>query len=321
MRLVAADRGVAPLGSSSLHRQDANGLVTYYFESPAVDGVIHTVFTRLGGVSRGPFATLNVGNGVGDDEAAVAENHARIYAHMDLTADRVASAHQVHGNRVAVVAASDAGRVIPGTDGLVTHVPGVGLLLRFADCQPILLYDPTHHALGLIHAGWRGIALGIARRAVEVMQDAFGSQPGELIAGLGPAIGPCCYIVGQNVAAAMGYALPNWRRVMKPQDEARWHFDLPAANAQQLAAAGVRELEQANLCTACHSHEFFSHRADNGQTGRFAVMAYLKPRRSQPGTEEAETPLVMDKAEGSAEVVSLHPPGFPSFDELAGSSA
>jgi YfiH family protein len=300
-----------------LHRQDANGLVTYRFEALAVENVVHAVFTRLGGVSRGSFATLNVGNGVGDDEAAVAENHARIYAHMDLAASWVASPHQVHGNRVAVVTARDAGRVIPGTDGLVTKALGLGLLLRFADCQPILLYDPTHHVLGLIHAGWRGVALGIARRAVEAMQETFNSRPEELMAGLGPAIGPCCYTVGQNVASAMGYALPNWSQVMTPQDEDQWRFDLPAANVQQLAAAGVRDIEQAHLCTACHSQEFFSHRADNGQTGRFAVMAYLRPRGTQPGTEGAQTPLEKDKPEGSADFVSLHPPGFPSFDELA----
>jgi YfiH family protein len=304
-----------------LHRQDADGLVTYHFEALAAENLIHAVFTRLGGVSRGVFATLNVGNGVGDDEAAVAENHARIYAHIDLSAHWVVSPHQVHGNRVALVTAGDAGRVIPGTDGLVTNVPGVGLLLRFADCQPILLYDRTHHALGLIHAGWRGVALGIARRAVEAMQEAFDSQPEELIAGLGPAIGPCCYTVGQNVAAAMGYALPDWRQVMSPLDEDQWRFDLPAANAQQLAAAGVREIEQAHLCTACHSQEFFSHRAENGRTGRFAVMAYLGPRGTQPATEGAQTSLDKDEPEGSADFVSLYPPGFPSFDELTGGNS
>jgi YfiH family protein len=221
---------------------------------------------------------------------------------------------------VVVVTAKDAGQVIPGTDGLVTNAPGVGLLLRFADCQPILLYDRAHHALGLIHAGWRGVALGIARRAVEAMQDAFGSRPEEIVAGLGPAIGPCCYIVGQNVAAAMGYALPNWRQVMSPLDEDQWRFDLPAANAQQLAAAGVREIEQAHLCTACNSEEFFSHRADNGRTGRFAVLAYLKAGDSQQGTGGTEASLGQNESQASAELVSLQPPGFPSFAELAGGS-
>jgi copper oxidase (laccase) domain-containing protein len=157
-----------------LQRQDANGLVTYRFEALAIENVVHTVFTRLEDVSRGPFATQNVRNGVGDDDA-VAENHTRICAHMDLAANGVPSPHQVHGNRVAVVTATDTGQVIPGTDGLVPNVPGVGLLLRFADCQPILLYDRTHHALDLIQGGWRGVALGIARRAVEAMREAFDS--------------------------------------------------------------------------------------------------------------------------------------------------
>ncbi len=295
-----------------MKRQFSHGLPTYQFEELAFEGAVHAVFTRLGGVSQGPFATLNVSRTVGDDEAAVAENLARIYAHLGLSADRVASTHQVHSNRVAVVTASDAGRVFSGTDGLVTDVPGIALLLRFADCQPILLYDPVHHALGLVHAGWRGIAQGIARRAVETMQEAFGTQPQALIAGLGPAIGPCCYTVGHEVASAMGYALPDWRRVMEPQED-RWRFDLSAANAQQLAATGVRAIEQAHLCTACHKDEFFSHRGDNGQTGRFAVVAYLKPGT---GTKKKEKPVpAQPEPAGHEEPDSLQPPGFPAFSE------
>jgi hypothetical protein len=126
--------------------------------------------------------------------------------------------------------------------------------------------------------------------------------------------------VGQNVAAAMGYALPDWRLVMSALDEDQWRFDLPAANAQQLAAAGIREIEQAHLCTACNSEEFFSHRGDNGRTGRFAVLAYLKPGEPRPGTYGPEAPLGQGEPQASAEPVSLQPPGFPSFDELAGGS-
>ena len=200
-------------------RQEHNGLVTYSFENLTDKSLIHAVFTRLGGVSQGPFATLNVGNTVGDDRAAVAENHARIYTHLDLDKGRIVTPQQVHSNRVAIISESDAGQVIPSTDGLVTDTPGLGLLLRFADCQPILLYDPVRHALGLIHAGWRGAAQGIALRAVETMQEAFGTRPQDLIAGLGPAIGRCCYAVGDNVAAAMGYALPDWQQVMSPLSE------------------------------------------------------------------------------------------------------
>ena len=309
--------------------QSSNGLVTYHFQRLTAEGLVHAIFTRLGGVSREPFATLNVSRSVGDDEAAVAQNLARIHAHMGLTPDRVATAHQVHSNRVVVVTAQDGGQIAPATDALVTDTPGLALLLRFADCQPIILYDPVRRALGLVHAGWRGLAQGIARRAVETMQEAFGTKPADLLAGLGPAIGPCCYTVGDDVASAMGYALPDWQKVMTPDPGPRrrdlpsgtgWRLDLPAANAQQLAAAGVpaRRMEQAGLCTACHNDEFFSHRADNGKTGRFAAVAclpagekaYSRPAVAQPRQESrAQEPAIAD---------TLQPPGLPGFDEMVG---
>lgn len=288
-------------------RHDRDGLVTYQFESLAADGLVHAVFTRLGGVSSGVFATLNVGHTVGDEPHAVRENHRRIYAHLGIDAEQVASPHQVHGNHVALATARDAGRLYDNTDGLVTRTPGIALLLRFADCQPILLYDSVHHAVALVHAGWRGVAQGIAHRAVEAMEDAFGTRRGDLVAGLGPAIGPCCYTVGHKVAAAMGYAMPDWQAVMESVDDDQWRFDLPGANAQQLAAAGVTRVEQAGLCTSCHADEFYSHRAHNGDTGRFAVVTCLRPR---PVSEEHDT--------SSARIVaqmpdSLHPPGLPAF--------
>jgi YfiH family protein len=298
-----------------LHRQDVGGVVTYHFESLEADGLVHAVFTRLGGVSEGSFSSLNVGNSVGDDKAAVAENHARIYDRLGLSPDCVASPRQVHGNHVARVKAGDGGRLFANTDGLVTGTPGVGLLLRFADCQPILLYDPVHHALGLIHAGWRGVAQGIARRAVEAMREAFDSQPQDLIAGLGPAIGPCCYTVGHKVAAAMGYALPDWGQAMVLDGEDRWRLDLSAANSQQLAAEGVQQIESAGLCTACNLEEFFSHRGQAGRAGRFAVVAYLGVGSEQQGTAPAADAAAEPGAEPPVGY-SINPPGFPGFGEF-----
>jgi YfiH family protein len=299
--------------------QASDGLPTYHFDTLDHAAVFHAVFTRQGGVSSGPFATLNVGSGVGDDPAAVAENHERVYARLGVPADRVSSARQVHGNQITVVSGEGAGQVYPSTDGLLTPTPGVALLLRFADCQPILLYDPVQHALGLIHAGWRGIALGIAHRAVQRMQSAFGSDPASLVACLGPAIGPCCYVVGDNVATAMGYALPNWRRAMQ-RVESGWRLDLSGANAQQLAAAGVQHVEQAAMCTACRSHEFFSHRASGGRTGRFAVGAYLEARAENAAAglssteRRAATPHPVNRSRES-QPNSLNPRGLPAFDE------
>lgn len=297
-------------------RNDASGMVTYHFESLNLPGLQHAIFTRLGGVSQGPFATLNVGNSVGDDEAAVAENHARIFAHLGLGSQQVTSPHQVHGNHVALVTGHDAGRQIPNTDGLLTATPGVALLLRFADCQPILLYDPVRHALALVHAGWRGVAQGIARRAVEAMKAAFGTDPQQLLAGLGPAIGPCCYTVGHNVAAAMGYALPDWTQVMSAESEDVWRLDLSAANAQQLRAEGVSSIEQAGICTHCRLDEFYSHRGDNGQTGRFAVVTYLEPRSGGRGESVEAVDESRPSPDPLSEFDSLNPPGFPAFYEV-----
>jgi hypothetical protein len=185
--------------------------------------------------------------------------------------------------------------------------------LRFADCQPVVLYDPVHHAVGLIHAGWRGVAQGIVRRGVEAMADAYDSQPRDLLAGLGPAIGPCCYTVGHEVAAAMGYALPDWRQVMKLVGDDRWSLDLSAANAQQLAAAGVARVEEAHLCTACRSDEFFSHRAEDGRTGRFAAVVVLEPHAGEAEAKHAGETVTQETG-----LESLQPPGMPSFSEMTG---
>ena len=293
-------------------RRKVNGLVTYHFETLAVEGLVHAVFTRLGGVSSEPFATLNVGHTVGDDERAVGVNLSRVYKHLALDSGRVVTPHQVHSSRVELVSSDHVGQVIPNTDGLTTSTPQVGLLLRFADCQPILLYDPINQALALVHAGWRGVAQAIARRAVESMQDAFGTRPQELIAGLGPAIGPCCYTVGQDVASAMGYALPNWEQALQ-LEAGTWHLNLPEANGQQLRAAGVQKIEQASLCTACHVDEFFSHRAERGRTGRFAVAALLRTPSQNQGPRSVKLPGSEPEDEPGPQ--SLHPPGLPAFHE------
>ena len=243
----------------------------------------------------------------------------RPYLYCSATLRQVTSPRQIHSNRVVVISGAQAGSTIPDSDGLVTATPGVALLLRFADCQPILLYDPAQHALALVHAGWRGVAQGIARRAVEAMVQAFGTRPGEILAGLGPAIGPCCYTVGDKVAAAMGYVLPDWSGAMAALGEGQWRLDLSAANAQQLAAEGVQQIESADLCTACNQHEFYSHRAENGRTGRFAVAAYLEPGYAAeraarlPDSQQRR----QDPREDSASDLpdSLNPPGFPAFGE------
>jgi copper oxidase (laccase) domain-containing protein len=160
------------------------------------------------------------------------------------------------------------------------------------------------------------VALGIARRLVEAMEETFGSRARALLAGLGPAVGPCCYTVGQEVAATMGYALPDWKRALRLEGEESWRLDLSAANAQLLAAAGVAQIEQSGICTACRNDEFFSHRADGGRTGRFAVVAYLRPLTGHEAA--AMAPVALDVA-GDDELSlfdSLQPPGLPDFGPI-----
>ena len=295
-------------------RRSAGGLVSYHFERLDGLGVPHGVFTRLGGVSRKPFASLNLGHEIGDRLSAVRGNHKIVYQAMGLSASRVATANQVHSNRVVVVDHKDGGLIAPKTDGLVTGAQELALMLRFADCQPILLYDPRNHVLGLVHAGWRGVAQGIARRAVETMSRSFGTRSGDLFAGLGPAIGPCCYTVGQEVAAAMGYSLPDWRKAMTPYGDG-WLLDLTEANAQQLHAVGVGNIERADLCTACNTDEFYSHRGEGGATGRFGVVAFLSQSTALGNDLAEERP---EQPAGSTEVgrSSLTPPGLPTLGEM-----
>lgn len=253
-------------------RECTDGVVLYRFEglSPA-EGLTHAVLTRIGGVSRGPYATLNLGHTVGDDLAAVEENHRRALGVLGLEPRQVVSPYQVHGARVGVIGRAHLGTVQPATDALVTIVPAVPLLMRFADCAPVLLFDPVRRGVGMAHAGWRGVVAGVVEATIQTMTERLGCNPADLWAGIGPTIGPCCYAVGPEVAGAMEAASPPGAGVVREAD-GRTYLDLPAVVEAQLRAAGVGQVEDAHLCTACHVEEFFSHRAERGRTGRFGVV-------------------------------------------------
>ena len=253
-----------------MQRVAKNGLAWYTFESFAGLSVIHGAFTRLGGVSRYPFASLNVGGHVGDDPAAVAANHRALCDALGADPTRIADARQVHGDRIARVSG---GGTHDATDALMTDVPGVLLLLRFADCVPVWLVDPEHPAIALTHAGWQGTAQRIAAKTVHAMVETFGSRPEALRAGLGPAIGPCCFEVGADVAAQLRASAPE--AVLANAD----HVDLWAVNAAQLRGEGVAHIEVAHLCASCRTDEFYSHRREAGRTGRYAAVAGLNDAR------------------------------------------
>jgi len=257
-----------------LLRISKDGLVFYTF--PAFQGLTCAIFTRLGGVSKPPFDSLNVGHTVGDDLNAVEENHRLIFEALGISKEQVVTARQVHGLGLALVDERHEGKVIPDTDGLLTSNPGLFLMLRFADCVPVVLYDPAKNAVGLLHAGWKGSIMGIAFKAVNLMQEAFGSRPEEIVAGIGPSIGPCCYEIGEDVAELAREFWPN--PPILHTSQGKMHLDLWELNRQWLLKAGVKEVEVAGICTRCRSEEFFSHRASKGLTGRFAAVVGLNGR-------------------------------------------
>ena len=261
-----------------MQRIVAQDLVYYQFDRFAQNGheLAHGCFTRLGGVSRPPWQSLNTGHTVGDDREHVRENHERICSALGIHLADVVSPQQVHSAVVRVVDGGDRGQVCKQTDALVTDMPGVYLMLRFADCVPVLLYDPVRRVVGLAHAGWRGTVKCIARATVQRMVEAFGCRPADISAGIGASIGPCCYEVGDEVVDAAREAFPDAPYLLQRQMRGRWHFDLWTANQVQLAQMGLTSIEVSGLCTACQTNEWFSHRAEKGRTGRLGVVIGLR---------------------------------------------
>lgn len=258
-------------------RRTANGIVFYQFASlTAYEELLHAVFTRIGGASQGAFHSLNLGHFIGDDDAAVQSNHERIFEVLGIKAHHVVTAHQVHGANVAIVGTAHWGAIMPATDSLVSIEHGTALLLRFADCVPLMLYDPSRHAIALVHVGWRGLFAGVVLHTLSALQQAFGCAPCEFVAGIGPAIGPCCYEVGPEVVAKVEQAFGTGSDLLLPQPNGAVHFDLPGAIRRQLRDQGLQHIEDSRLCTSCHTDEFFSHRAERGRTGRFAVVLALR---------------------------------------------
>jgi polyphenol oxidase len=260
-----------------MNRIRAGELAYYRFESFGVAQVSHGVFTRLGGVSAAPFASLNLGHTVGDDSACVEANHRAIYGALGISAEDVVTVHQVHSDRVVRVAPGDGGKCYPEADALISNVPSLYLLLRFADCVPILLYAPRQQAVGLAHAGWQGTLKGIAAKAARSMISAYGCAPGEIYAGIGPAIGPCCFEVGPEVVDLVHATQSHGDALLsRQQPDGKAHLDLWRANAAQLAEVGIEHIAMADLCTHCRCDEFYSHRGEHGHTGRFGVLIGLR---------------------------------------------
>ena len=247
-----------------------------YFEAPpmkALDLINHVFCTRCGGVSQGPFSSLNLAEGNGDEPTRVRVNRDLVLKAFGISPAQLITMNQMHRDRVWIVnnplppsMASSEARY----DALLTDQRGIAIGVLTADCVPILLVDAKHSVIGIIHAGWRGTLLGIARKALRKMTHHFGTHPEDLLVAIGPSIGECCYEVDEAVMGPFRSSRWNWRSYSRPKGKNTWSLNLAQANIEQMRDLGIRD-EQCcwiRICTACNTDIFFSHRAEGPRTGR-----------------------------------------------------
>lgn len=247
-------------------------------------GIPHGFTTRLGGVSEGIFASLNLGANRGDEPQRVRENYRRVCAALGVDMGKLVFSSQVHGDVVRPVTLADAGRGLDRpvgyeADGLITDEPGLTLVVFGADCATILLCDPLRRVVAAVHAGWRGTALGIVSRAVEVMVRDYGCERKEILAAVGPCISRCCFETGQEVPQAMTEALGEEAvpYITELAGE-KYKVDLKGLNALWLKRSGVltTNIDISPDCTLCRPEKYWSHRYTKGERGSQAALISLK---------------------------------------------
>ena len=238
------------------------------------DGIAvpHCFTTRLGGVSSGYLASLNLGIRRDDDPANVAENYRILGSAVGFSLEDVVATKQIHSDIVYAATAADRGKCLmdgasPVCDALITNTPGVALNVFTADCTPILFHDPVTGAVGAAHAGWRGTAAGIAAKTVQAMVDAYGCQPENIRAAIGPHIGPCCFETDWDVPQAMLDAVGEEARPFIEHRGDKYYVNLTEINSLFLRRAGIRHIEASAECTACQPERYWSYRRVGAKRG------------------------------------------------------
>jgi YfiH family protein len=251
-----------------------NGICYYQFDALQTR---HALFTRRGGVSPDPWGSLNVGGTVGDDLARVHENRRLSFQAMGCVPESIFDVWQIHSADVVCARAPrPAGESYRQADIILTDRPNVTLFMRFADCVPILLHDPRKGVVGLAHAGWMGTLRDVAKATVEAMEKNYGSNPADIIAGIGPSIGPDHYEIGADVILQVMQKHADEAELVLKSHHGKIHFNLWEANRLSLERVGVGQIEVSGICTACHTEDWFSHRAEKGRTGRFGALISLQ---------------------------------------------
>ena len=242
--------------------------------------VPHCFTTRLGGVSTGHLASLNIGMHRGDDPENVAKNYKILANALSFDTQNLVLTRQTHSDIVRAVTKTDAAGLdhsaYPECDALITNDPGTALVVFTADCTPILLHDPITGAVGAAHAGWRGTAANIAGKTVEAMVRAYGCDPANIHAAIGPNIAQCCFACDADVPDAMTDALGDTAREWIERREDKYYVNLKAINAQFLRNSGVTHIEISTECTMCSCHRFWSHRVTKGNRGSQGAIIVCK---------------------------------------------
>jgi YfiH family protein len=250
-----------------------NGLIYFKFDSLKTK---HAIFTRHGGTSPEPWQSLNVGGTVGDDLARVRRNRILSFETMACAPESIFDVWQVHSADVVFAQAPRPTKeAYRQADIILTDQPEVTLFMRFADCVPILLHDPRRGVIGISHAGWIGTLGDVATTTVKAMQKNYGSNPADITAGIGPSIGPDHYEIGADVILQVMQKFGDETELFLKSHHGKIHFNLWETNRLLLERAGIEKIEVAGICTACHTQDWFSHRAEKGRTGRFGALICL----------------------------------------------
>jgi len=259
-------------------KSEKNGIIYYEFEHMAATELVNHCFsTRIGGVSKTPYNSMNLAYHLDDCQQAVDENFRLICAAVGFDHEKIAMTQQIHQDTIQILTTTT--KVVQnGVDGLITAATGPVLTTYYADCTPLLFFDPEKKVIANSHAGWRGTALNIAKKTVKQMIDNFACQPKNILAGIGPCISLAHFEVGGEVVQAFKKQLPEVAPHLKRKNAQKWHLDLTAINYQLLIEAGLLEknIETANLCTYENANLFFSHRRDGLARGNMVAMISLK---------------------------------------------
>lgn len=257
-------------------RKDKNGLRWYEFEKFIGYPLRHGIFTRHGGVSQGHLMSLNMGGTVGDEPSNPRKNQDLMLTSLDLPTDRVFDVWQVHSaDYVVAKEPRPINTEHMKADIIISNQKNVTLVMRFADCIPLMVYDTVQKAVGIAHAGWIGTAKNVAGALIQAMVNEFNADPVNIIAGIGPSICQEHYPVGDDVVEAFSSQFPDQMDELFVKIGTKFHLDLWRANYLQLWNESVRNIEVSQICTACHTEDWYSHRKEHGKTGRFGAAIQL----------------------------------------------